>query len=255
MLSLETLTLIKKSELAPYLEYSAEQVRCLICANLRKTGVGGWISRQNLKVHLGTPTHLGAYDSEMQRALAEAKEHEQLSGSYNSADAQELPASDISEMTHIPSMFLPELKSDMQMDIDSSNTNFAQLMSEFGQVSEAEELGLDATRLLLQQEFEQMLENAYHDPPLGPGVDKQHIADELPKTSDNDDEDTHCFDPDLVEDSAYFPYPNKTVMLLDVMDNLPRCRFTGDQISLILHFAKKLGVANVPSLKGFRKIQ
>ncbi|KAF7377335.1 hypothetical protein MSAN_00154400 [Mycena sanguinolenta] len=156
-------------ELAPYLKYSAEQVRCLICANLRKTGVGGWISRKNLKVHLGTPTHLGAYDSEMQRALAEAKEHEQLSGSYNSADAQELPASDISEMTHIPSMFLPELESDMQMDIDSSDTNFAQLMSEFGQVSEAEELGPDATRLLLQQEFEQMLENAYHDPALGPG--------------------------------------------------------------------------------------
>ncbi|KAF7364229.1 hypothetical protein MSAN_01082500 [Mycena sanguinolenta] len=152
-------------------------------------------------------------------------------------------------------MFLAELESDMQMDIDSSNTNFAQLMSEFGQASEAEELGPDATRLLLQQEFEQMLENAYHDPALAPGVDEQHIADELPKTSDNDDEDTHCFDPDLVEDSAYFPYPNKTVMLLDVMDNLPRCRFTGDQISLILHFAKKLGVANVPSLKGFRKIQ
>ncbi|KAJ7203485.1 hypothetical protein B0H12DRAFT_1035514 [Mycena haematopus] len=100
-----------------------------------------------------------------------------------------------------------------------------------------------------------MLENAYHDPALGPGVEEQYIADELPKTSDNDDDDIYCFDPDLVEDSEYFPYPNKTVMLLDIMDNLPRCRFTSDQISLILHFATKLGVANVPSLKGFRKIQ
>ncbi|KAJ7834766.1 hypothetical protein B0H14DRAFT_3087587 [Mycena olivaceomarginata] len=44
-------------------------------------------------------------------------------------------------------------------------------------------------------------------------------------------------------------------MLLDVMDNLPHCRFTGDQLSLVLHFARKLGVADVPSLKGFRKIQ
>ncbi|KAJ7867198.1 hypothetical protein B0H14DRAFT_3084134 [Mycena olivaceomarginata] len=44
-------------------------------------------------------------------------------------------------------------------------------------------------------------------------------------------------------------------MLLNVMDNLPRCRFTGDQLSLVLHFARKLGVADVPSLKGFRKIQ
>ncbi|KAJ7719076.1 hypothetical protein B0H14DRAFT_3098629 [Mycena olivaceomarginata] len=58
-----------------------------------------------------------------------------------------------------------------------------------------------------------------------------------------------------MEDSEYFPYPNKTVMLLDIMDNLPRCRFTSDHLSLILHFAKKLGVADVPSLKGFRKTQ
>ncbi|KAF7364109.1 hypothetical protein MSAN_01069900 [Mycena sanguinolenta] len=242
-------------EMAPHLEYSGEQVRCLICANIRKTGVGGWISRKNLKAHLGTPTHLGAYDSEMQRALTEAKEHEQLSGAYNSAEAQELPEVDMSEVSQIPPMFPPESELDIQMEIVSPHTNFSQLMSEFGETPEAEELGPEATRLLLQQEFERMLENAYHDPALGPGVEEQYIADELPKTSDNDDEDTHCFDPDLVEDSEYFPYPNKTVMLLDIMDNLPRCRFTGDQISLILHFATKLGVANVPSLKGFRKIQ
>ncbi|KAF7375527.1 hypothetical protein MSAN_00440900 [Mycena sanguinolenta] len=221
----------------------------------KKTGVGGWISRKNLKAHLGTPTHLGAYDSEMQRALTEAKEHEQLSGAYNSAEAQELPEVDMSEVSQIPPMFPPESELDIQMEIVSPHTNFSQLMSEFGETPEAEELGPEATRLLLQQEFEKMLENAYRDPVLGPGVEEQYIADELPKTSDNDDEDTHCFDPDLVEGSDYFPYPNKTVMLLDIMDNLPRCRFTGDQISLILHFATKLGVANMPLLKGFRKIQ
>jgi hypothetical protein len=44
-------------------------------------------------------------------------------------------------------------------------------------------------------------------------------------------------------------------MLLDVLDNLPRCRFTNDQISLILNLLKQLGVPNVPSLKTFRRIQ
>ncbi|KAJ7048004.1 hypothetical protein C8F01DRAFT_1008807 [Mycena amicta] len=44
-------------------------------------------------------------------------------------------------------------------------------------------------------------------------------------------------------------------MLLDVVDNLGRCRFTGAQMSLVLHLLKHLGARNVPTLKGLRKIQ
>ena len=85
--------------MAPHLEYSGEQVHCMICANIRKTGIGGWISQKNLKAHLGTSTHLGAYGSEMQRVLTEAKEQEQLSGAYSSVEAQELPKVDASEVS------------------------------------------------------------------------------------------------------------------------------------------------------------
>ncbi|KAJ7222450.1 hypothetical protein GGX14DRAFT_353000 [Mycena pura] len=44
-------------------------------------------------------------------------------------------------------------------------------------------------------------------------------------------------------------------MLLDILDNLPRCRFTGAQLLLVIHFAKSLGAPNVPSLKGLRRVQ
>ncbi|KAJ7204988.1 hypothetical protein GGX14DRAFT_368317 [Mycena pura] len=44
-------------------------------------------------------------------------------------------------------------------------------------------------------------------------------------------------------------------MYLDIVDNLPRCRFTGAQLSLILHLLKCVGAKNVPSLKAFRKLQ
>ncbi|KAJ7185109.1 hypothetical protein GGX14DRAFT_538239 [Mycena pura] len=44
-------------------------------------------------------------------------------------------------------------------------------------------------------------------------------------------------------------------MLLDILDNLPRCRFTGAQLSLVIHFAKSLGAPNVPSLKSLRRVQ
>ncbi|KAJ7192492.1 hypothetical protein GGX14DRAFT_343379, partial [Mycena pura] len=37
--------------------------------------------------------------------------------------------------------------------------------------------------------------------------------------------------------------------------NLPRCRFSSAQMSLIIHFAKQLGAPDIPTLKGFRKMQ
>ncbi|KAJ7690611.1 hypothetical protein B0H14DRAFT_2420329 [Mycena olivaceomarginata] len=79
------------------------------------------------------------------------------------------------------------------------------------------------------------------------------MGDDLPKEFDEEDED--CWDRSLLEQSEYRPYPNKTAMLLDIMDNLPRCRFSSAQISLIIHFARQLGAPDVPSLKAFRKMQ
>ncbi|KAJ7765114.1 hypothetical protein B0H14DRAFT_3510261 [Mycena olivaceomarginata] len=70
-----------------------------------------------------------------------------------------------------------------------------------------------------------------------------------------DDNEEDCFDFSLLRNSEYHPYPSKTAMLLDVMDNLPRCRFTSAQMSLVIHFAKQLSMPDVPSLQGLCKIQ
>ncbi|KAJ7197514.1 hypothetical protein B0H12DRAFT_1037871 [Mycena haematopus] len=98
-----------------------------------------------------------------------------------------------------------------------------------------------------------MLEEAQREAHFGDEIHDQFIGDDLPKEFDEEEED--CWDPSLVNQSEYRPYPNKTAMLLDVMDNLPRCRFSSAQMSLIIHFAKQLGVPDVPSLKAFRKMQ
>ncbi|KAJ7230002.1 hypothetical protein GGX14DRAFT_344444 [Mycena pura] len=102
----------------------------------------------------------------------------------------------------------------------------------------------------LAQELEQLYIAALEKDRFG----ELEETDEVIIEADDEDGDV-CFDPDLGERSDYFPYPNKTVMLLDIMDNLPRCRFTGAQLAVILHFAKKLGGANVPTLKSFRNTQ
>ncbi|KAJ7080438.1 hypothetical protein B0H15DRAFT_787211 [Mycena belliarum] len=81
-------------------------------------------------------------------------------------------------------------------------------------------------------------------------------SDELDPNDDGlDDDDDECCDLEGLEGSLYRPYPNKTIMLADVLDNLPRCRFTSTQLSVVLRFAKCLGAPNVPTLKGLRKVQ
>ncbi|KAJ7866241.1 hypothetical protein B0H14DRAFT_2573515 [Mycena olivaceomarginata] len=199
-------------EIEAFLEYSDDMVRCHVCSKVGKNGTGGWISRKNLRGHLNTPTHLGAYDTEIERARIAEEDLSRLSHAYNAFGAPELPRVDPSGPSQVPQMF-PQPENDMDIDFDLPRApiNVAHLINELGELHWPEVLGPEETRLLLQQEFERMIEGAYQE--------------------------TH------------------DVMLLDVMDNLPRCRFTGDQLSLVLHFAKKLGVADVPSLKGFRKIQ
>ncbi|KAF7296843.1 hypothetical protein MIND_00915600 [Mycena indigotica] len=61
---------------------------------------------------------------------------------------------------------------------------------------------------------------------------------------------------DICSKSTYFPYPSETAVLLDTLDNLARCRFTGVQLALILHLLKRTGARDVPkTLKALRKIQ
>jgi hypothetical protein len=45
------------------------------------------------------------------------------------------------------------------------------------------------------------------------------------------------------------------MMLLDILDNLPRLRMSSNQLRMILWILKESGVNNVPSYDAFRKLQ
>ncbi|KAK7028584.1 hypothetical protein R3P38DRAFT_2776286 [Favolaschia claudopus] len=164
-------------------------------------------------------------------------------------------ASGATGSSHFQGMF----DSTVPMDTDNpyAETNHSVLLEQLGQNDAPEAVSTPAeTRSFLQQEFQRMLEEAQREDLFGEEEEEPFIGDDLPKAFDEEEEDDpECWDPSLLEPSEYHPYPNKTAMLLDVMDNLPRCRFSSAQMSLVIHFAKQLGAPNVPSLKSFRKLQ
>ncbi|KAJ6448104.1 hypothetical protein C8R45DRAFT_1115491 [Mycena sanguinolenta] len=208
-------------EAEKYLEYSADRqhVRCVACQKEGNGKLGKSIQvKTSLKGHLQNSQHLSCIKNYEARLAAEADGHARLSAVYDAP-----AAGDYTEICLSPDAGVPAMLPDMLTPMDIDEYTIAQMAEQLGQTQFPEETESE-------------------DEPVFDGV------------VDVDEEEA-CFDMNSLENSEYYPYPDKTTMLLDVLDNLPRCRFTGAQLSLVIHFAKSLGAPNVPSLKGLRRIQ
>ncbi|KDQ10561.1 hypothetical protein BOTBODRAFT_57961 [Botryobasidium botryosum FD-172 SS1] len=71
--------------------------------------------------------------------------------------------------------------------------------------------------------------------------------------SDGDEDPPENMEPSTK--SRWFPYPSKTMFVLDLLDSMPRLRFSNNALATIIWAMKHVHQTELPSLKALRKIQ
>jgi hypothetical protein len=204
------------TDILPFLEYSADRkhVRCTVCNGERKATIKDTIQSKNFKAHLASPTHVACNDNRLARESARVQQEAEISKSYDAQSVMNYQDAPIPIALYHPPMF-PEQYVDRDVDMACPEIDDAHLMEQLGQTMSAERIITpEETRLLLEQEFQRMLEEAHRETHFGDDVGDQFVGDDLPKEFD-EEEDDDCWDRSVLEHSEYRPYPNKTASQLD----------------------------------------
>ncbi|KAJ3924218.1 MAG: hypothetical protein NXY57DRAFT_970430 [Lentinula lateritia] len=224
---------------------NSQEVRCIACYEANPAGAGGnWIKRLSIKAHLNTLIHTNNMESLSVQKLHTQQEQAQIDAAYSG----------------IANMNIDSLDTDTSSSIRPSLHSTAQ-----GSLPLWGYLDMENTRILdpetekknIQHQFEQILiqELFLNDTPEEDGSET-NIVEALSNFGIDEELGE---DPDLIsmsnQDSDYFPYPNKLIMLLDLISNLPRLRLSSAHFKLILWLLRNSGVPNVPSYYAFRKMQ
>lgn len=188
-------------------------MRCTVCSGERKATIKDTIQSKNLKAHLASPTHVACNNNHIVRERARLQQEAEISKVYNAQAVVDYQVAPPTVHSHPPPMFSDE-SIDHDFRMAHAEVDDTHLLEQLGQTISADEPATpEESRLLMEQEFQRMLEEAHRESHFGDEVGDQFVDDDLPKEFD-EEEDDECWDRSLLQQSEYRPYPSKTVSRL-----------------------------------------
>ncbi|KAL0954389.1 hypothetical protein HGRIS_003373 [Hohenbuehelia grisea] len=119
-------------------------------------------------------------------------------------------------------------------------------------------LDIEAEKARLHDMVAQLVEQATEADELGYDDDATLSNVDLGFQSKDDIMDDDAISAELkaiAPDDSFAPYPNKIMMLLDILDNLPRLRLSSNHFKMILWLLNECNVPGTPSYGAFRRTQ
>ncbi|KAK1218880.1 hypothetical protein PQX77_018407 [Marasmius sp. AFHP31] len=243
---------------------SNKEVACRVCNEGLPLEQYTWLKKVNFNKHCTRQIHLDSVERQRQRQRLEEQQALQYARLLHASHPVLLPAPQIAARVPPP---VPAAPSYLQSEIAAS------AMNEFDSMTHSDletlypvELSQDETHEQINEtvraEFQQILdevvyEDVYNHDELN--VDVDELPEMVQELQDMGLTDTAEILRQLVygvsPDHNYYPYPNAIMCFLDILDNLPRLRFSEAQLKMILWLLKLCGVEEVPSFDTFRKLQ
>ncbi|KAL0565664.1 hypothetical protein V5O48_016353 [Marasmius crinis-equi] len=237
-------------------------VACRVCNHGRETLE--YYKRENWKNHIKSATHIRALASQQQREHEARQTALRFSALYNAPAVPLQSAPSLSLRREPVPSTAPHAPLDLYSLVDQP-LDFPedQLDAFYPALPSAEEREA-RHEAIIEREFERLQEEVFEQEvlesdELNVRVDEADvIAQDLRDCGLVDDEEEVIAENlygGVLANHNWYPYPNKTTCLLDVLDNLPRLRFSDAQMKMVLWVLEQTDARDVPTFYQLRKLQ
>ncbi|KAH7875341.1 uncharacterized protein C8R40DRAFT_1272362 [Lentinula edodes] len=226
------------------------KMRCTLCFTFSPHSKASHYQKRGDSIalrHCSTETHVQNLAKQVEQLEKEAKQQQSYAGS-----SQLSKGMDMLEEPPIPS-FVSSSENYISNVVPELVLNGLQSPVPFDPAREKEDIQFQFEQIILKEILSGSGEESED-------ASETNIIEILHNLGFEDNElegDDNLFNPAASSEpvGAYAPYPSKLMMLLDVMDNLPRLRLSTTHFKLIIWLLKEAGVLNVPSYYAFRQMQ